>query len=346
MIWDTENIIGKNYGAEHSDLYFLTEAKYFVDIAEASKKKTEDEFVDSDLQELIYYNSKHRENLWNTITTINPYGLWALHPSISCVRAKLDLRKEFRAIRDGIIVDSHGYICCLKIAMQYTWNIPALCKKLDITEMRFRKVFYEKTKNAEFLDTTKNVYLPHIPGVSIFAFGDLKKLKSPETEVTLRIHDACLNSDCFRGTICTCAPYLFWSIEKAVETAQRGGVGIIFYYKKEGRALGEVIKFRVYSAREGQLNGDSSETYFEKTKEIAGIEDIRFQELMPEPLLWLGITKIDNLYSMSHVKYDALIKAGIKVLHRYDLSESLIPKDAHVEIDAKIDSGYFSKKKK
>jgi len=35
----------------------------------------------------------------------------------------------------------------------------------------------------------------------------------------------------------------------AVQCAQRGGVGIIIYFRKEGRSLGEVTKFRVYNAR-------------------------------------------------------------------------------------------------
>lgn len=344
MNWEIKNTIGNNFGAENSDMYFLAQAKYYVDIAEKSKAKSKDEFIDPDLKYLIDHNSEHKLYLWQKITTINPFGLTAEHPSISCVRAKLDLRKEFDTFRDGHIVDEEGYIHCLKIAIQYSWNISGLCKKLDIPEMRFRNTFYENSKNLDFLDFTKNIYLPHIPGISIFAFGDLKKLTENEkTEVTLRVHDACLNSDCFRGTICTCAPYLFWSIEKAVETAQRGGVGLVFYFKKEGRSLGEVIKFRVYSAREAQDGGDSSDTYFDKTSEIAGIEDIRFQELMPDPLLWLGIHKIDHLYSMSNVKYEAIVNAGIRVIHRHDLPKEYISKDAEVEIDAKIKSGYFSK---
>jgi len=343
MSWQTENIIGNNYGAENSDMFFLAEAKYHVKISEKSKTKSNDEFVDSDLDSLIKYNLDHKPFLWNQITTINPYGLWSQHPSISCVRAKLDLRKEFNSVRDGNVVDAEENIHCLKIAIQYSWDIHRLCKKLDIPEMRFRNIFYENTKNLDFLKFSKNIYLPQVPGVSIFAFGDIKKLKHIEdTEVTLRVHDACLNSDCFRGTICTCAPYLFWSIQKAVETAQRGGVGLIFYFKKEGRSLGEVIKFRVYSARKAQEGGDTSETYFDKTSEIAGIEDIRFQELMPDPLLWMGINKIDHLYSMSNVKYDALVAAGIKVHHRYDLPKEYISAEACVEIDAKIKSGYFS----
>ena len=56
-----------------------------------------------------------------------------------------------------------------------------------------------------------------------------------------RPHDECNGSDVFGTDICTCRPYLAYAIQDAVETAQRGGVGIIAYYRKEGRALGEVI---------------------------------------------------------------------------------------------------------
>ena len=37
------------------------------------------------------------------------------------------------------------------------------------------------------------------------------------------------------------------------------------------------------------------------------------QELMPDSLHWLGITKIDNLISMSDMKYNAIVGSGIKV---------------------------------
>ena len=38
--------------------------------------------------------------------------------------------------------------------------------------------------------------------------------------------------------------------------AQNGGVGVIAYNRKEGRALGEVTKFLVYNARKRQEGGD------------------------------------------------------------------------------------------
>ena len=62
---------------------------------------------------------------------------------------------------------------------------------------------------------------------------------------------------------------------------------------------------------------------------------------MPDALHWLGITKIDRLISMSDMKYNAITGSGIKVLQRVAIPDELIPADAHVEIDAKMYSGYF-----
>jgi hypothetical protein len=37
-------------------------------------------------------------------------------------------------------------------------------------------------------------------------------------------------------------PYLIFGIEEAVKEAQKGGSGVVIYFRKEGRALGEVTK--------------------------------------------------------------------------------------------------------
>ena len=52
---------------------------------------------------------------------------------------------------------------------------------------------------------------------------------------------------------------------------------------------------------------------------VAGVKDMRFQALMPDILHWLGITKIDNMVSMSDMKYDAIVKSGIPINKRYDI---------------------------
>ena len=73
---------------------------------------------------------------------------------------------------------------------------------------------------------------------------------------------------------------------------------------------------------------------------------LRFQELMPDALLWLGVKKIDRFISMSDMKYDALANVGIEVVTRVDIPEELVPDDAKVEIDAKVFAGYFAGNKK
>jgi GTP cyclohydrolase II len=69
---------------------------------------------------------------------------------------------------------------------------------------------------------------------------------------------------------------------------------------------------------------------------------MRFQELMPDVLHWLGITRIHRFASMSDMKCDALIRQGIRIDERVPIPDALIPADAHVEIEAKIAAGYFA----
>ena len=154
------------------------------------------------------------------------------------------------------------------------------------------------------------------------------------------MHDECNGSDVFGSDICTCRPYLIHGIEECIKTAQNGGAGVIVYFRKEGRALGEVTKYLVYNKRKRQEGGDSAAKYFDCTRHVAGVEDVRFQKLMPDPLHWLGITKIDRLISMSDMKYNAITESGIRVIERVAIPEELVPKDAQVEISAKVAAGY------
>jgi GTP cyclohydrolase II len=173
-------------------------------------------------------------------------------------------------------------------------------------------------------------------------FGDVASIWDPGKPLAVRVHDECNGSDVFGSDICTCRPYLAHGIEECVRTAQSGGSGVIAYNRKEGRALGEVTKFLVYNARKRQVGGDRAEHYFARTECVAGVQDMRFQELMPDVLHWLGIRKIDRFVSMSNMKYDAIVKAGIEIVRRIPLPDELIPEDARVEMDAKKAAGYFT----
>jgi GTP cyclohydrolase II len=119
----------------------------------------------------------------------------------------------------------------------------------------------------------------------------------------------------------------------------------VIYNRKEGRALGEVTKFLVYNARKRQVGGDSAAQYFNRTECVAGVQDMRLQELMPDVFHWLGIARIDRFASMSNMKSDALREQGIEIVEQVAIPDELIPADAQVEMDAKKAAGYFTSKK-
>jgi len=105
-------------------------------------------------------------------------------------------------------------------------------------------------------------------------------MSDPNVRLALRVHDECNGSDVFGSDICTCRPYLIFGVEEAVKEAQKGGSGVVIYFRKEGRALGEVTKYLVYNAR--KRGTDRASEYFKRTENIAGVKDMRFQALMPD----------------------------------------------------------------
>ncbi|KAA1118492.1 hypothetical protein PGTUg99_007275 [Puccinia graminis f. sp. tritici] len=233
-----------------------------------------------------------------------------------------------------------------KAAVEPVWNLPGVAARFGISEAILRRALFEDTGGMypELLTRSDlKTYLPPIGGLTVYIFGDPNFVSDPSKELTLRVHDECNGSDVFGSSICTCRPYLLYGIEEAIKCAQRGGSGVIVYFRKEGRALGEVTKYLVYNAR--KRGGDSAAFYFQRTESVAGVKDMRFQALMPDVLHWLGIKKIDVMCSMSDMKHDAIVQSGIPILLRKDIPDHLIPSDSRVEIDAKIAAGYFSASK-
>lgn len=288
-----------------------------------------------------HINDPRTQEQWGPITTMDPYGMFANRPTISATPACMEIPELVGKLKpDGKVVLDDYSINIVKVAVDPVWHLPSLASKLGVEESELRDKLAKWTQNDRLYDTDSDVYLPSLGGTTAYIFGDLSAIHDPEKEVALRPHDECNGSDVFGTDICTCRPYLVYAIQGAAETAQRGGCGLIVYYRKEGRALGEVTKFRVYNARTYQEGGDRPDTYFKMTENIAGIEDARCQELMPDVLNWLGVKQIDSLLSMSKDKYEAIVGANIKVVNRDSLPEDWVPKNAHVEISAKISAGY------
>lgn len=301
------------------------------------------------------------------MVSIDPWGLdpqihfkdlfeqgYDIRPTIAVTQAHLLLPEIAEAIQkgrlkiDGKIIRENGDIKVTKVALDPVWYLPGIAQRLKIDEGELRRILFQETGGMYPELITRpdlKVVLPPIGSTTAYIFGNPQDLAKPEVELTCRVHDECNGSDVFGSDICTCRPYLMYGIEDAARTAQRGGVGIIVYYRKEGRALGEVTKFLVYNARKRQTGGDTAATYFARTQCVAGVEDARFQELMPDTLHFFGIKKIHNLHSMSNMKYDAIVGSGIEVVNRISIPDDLIPQDAQVEMEAKKAAGYFTKEK-
>ena len=323
----------------------------------------------------------HRPDLTNTAPTdpIGPYPQWGdpakivsidpfgaivaevfageiaagydIRLTIAVTKAHIDLPEVHAAMAagrlaaDGRILLANGSAVVTKAAIEPVWWLPGVAARFDVDEADLRRVLFEETGGMYPELVTRGdleVFLPPIGGQTAYVFGDPKRLADPSVTLTARVHDECNGSDVFGSDICTCRPYLTHAIEECIRGAQAGGVGLVVYCRKEGRALGEVTKFLVYNARKRQEGGDSASNYFLRTECVAGVQDMRFQELMPDVLHWFGIRRIHRLVSMSNMKFDAIVDGGIEVGERIPIPDELIPSDARVEMDAKMAAGYFT----
>jgi GTP cyclohydrolase II len=278
---------------------------------------------------------------------------WDIRPTIAVTKARINLPEILLAMHagrlqaDGKVLTEGGDARVTKIAIEPVWWLPGVARRFGIAVTDLRRGLFEQTGGMFPELVTRpdlEVFLPPIGGMTVYLFGNPGLLGNPITRIACRVHDECNGSDVFGSDICTCRPYLAHGIEVSIEMAQRGGVGVIVYNRKEGRALGEVTKFLVYNARKRQAGGDRAESYFLRTECVAGVADMRFQELMPDVLHWLGIARIEKLVSMSNMKLAPIVAGGIEVAERVAIPEALIPADAGVEIDAKKAAGYFAER--
>ncbi|KAJ0359675.1 hypothetical protein COL154_008160 [Colletotrichum chrysophilum] len=235
-----------------------------------------------------------------------------IRPTIAITKAHMKLPELEESVRTGrlvpdgkVCINNLGELAVTKFAVEPVWYLPGVAERFGIDEGALRRSLFEHTGGSYPELITRGdikVFLPPIGGLTVYCFGDPAKMSDESVRLALRIHDECNGSDVFGSDICTCRPYLIFGIEEAVKEAQNGGSGVVIYFRKEGRALGEVTKMLtgntvVYNAR--KRGEDRASDYFKRTENIAGVKDMRFQALMPDILHWLGIRKIDRMLSMS-----------------------------------------------
>ncbi|MFL6692083.1 MAG: GTP cyclohydrolase II, partial [Ramlibacter sp.] len=204
-----------------------------------------------------------------------------IRPTIAVTKAHVLLPEVMEAVQkgrlkpDGKLLLATGAAMVTKAAVEPVWYLPGVARRFGCSETDLRRVLFEETGGMYPELVTRSdleVFLPPIGGQTIYIFGDPHALANPLIELTARVHDECNGSDVFGSDICTCRPYLTHAIEECIRGAQpkevggRGGVGLIAYSRKEGRALGEVTKFLVYNARKRQVGGDTADQYFARTE--------------------------------------------------------------------------------
>src|SRR5258707_2112096 len=276
---------------------------------------------------------------------------WDIRPTIAVTKAHVNMPEIMDAMAagrlkpDNDILSGSGDVKVTKAAIEPVWWLPGIAERFGVKEVDLRRTLFEQTGGMYTELVTRpdlELFLPPIGGSTIYFLCDVSKLGKAETKIACRLHHECNGSDVFGSDICTCRPYLAHGIEISIEMAQKGGVGVVIYNRKEGRALGEVTKFLVYNARKRQPGGDRADTYFHRTECVAGVQDMRFQELMPDVFHWLGVRRVDRWVSMSNVKHKAARAQGIDVVEQVAIPERIVPLDAQVEMMAKKAAGYFA----
>ncbi|KAI5306917.1 Uracil-regulated protein 1 [Ascosphaera pollenicola] len=201
-----------------------------------------------------------------------------VRPTIAITKAHMKLPEIEQSVRSGrlkpdgkVCLNEGGELAVTKIAVEPVWYLPGVAERFKIDEGALRRSLFELTGGSYPELITRNdikLFLPPIGGLTVYIFGDPEKVSDPSRRLALRVHDECNGSDVFGSDICTCRPYLIFGVEEAVKEAQNGGSGVVIYFRKEGRALGEVTKYLVYNARASE--------YFKRTENIAGVKVSEF----------------------------------------------------------------------
>jgi GTP cyclohydrolase II len=205
-----------------------------------------------------------------------------IRPTIAITRATMRVAEISESLKEGslkvdgtIVLNEAGDVRVTKVAVEPVWYLPGVADRFGIDELTLRRALFEHTGGSYPELITRpdmQVFLPPIGGLTVYIFGNPDKMSDPNSRLALRIHDECNGSDVFQSDICTCRPYLAFGIEEAIKEAQNGGSGVVIYFRKEGRALGEVVKYLVYNSR--KRGGDTADKYFARTEGIAGVRDV------------------------------------------------------------------------
>jgi 3,4-dihydroxy 2-butanone 4-phosphate synthase / GTP cyclohydrolase II len=128
---------------------------------------------------------------------------------------------------------------------------------------------------------------------------------SENVTVPVRIHSQCLTGDVFHSIKCDCGPQL----QRAMETIEKEGRGVIVYQQQEGRGIGIINKIRAYA-----LQDEGADT-IEANLRLGLDIDLREYHQCVEILRDLGVRKVKAM-SNNPEKLQAMRDGGLEIVER------------------------------
>ncbi|CAN5552606.1 hypothetical protein BH10ACI1_BH10ACI1_28270 [soil metagenome] len=126
-----------------------------------------------------------------------------------------------------------------------------------------------------------------------------------DVALPVRIHSQCLTGDVFHSTKCDCGQQL----QRAMETIEKEGRGVIVYQHQEGRGIGIINKIRAYA-----LQDEGADT-IEANLRLGLDVDLREYYQCVEILRDLGVRKVKAM-SNNPDKLRAMRNGGLEIVER------------------------------
>ncbi|MDA8886739.1 bifunctional 3,4-dihydroxy-2-butanone-4-phosphate synthase/GTP cyclohydrolase II [Bacteroidia bacterium] len=132
--------------------------------------------------------------------------------------------------------------------------------------------------------------------------------------VLVRVHSSCLTGDIFGSCRCDCGEQL----QKAMQTIEKEGKGVIVYMNQEGRGIGLLNKLKAYKLQENGLDT------VEANIELGFQMDERDYGVGAQILRDLGVSKM-RLMSNNPKKRKGLIGYGLEIVENVALQVEANP---------------------
>jgi 3,4-dihydroxy 2-butanone 4-phosphate synthase/GTP cyclohydrolase II len=194
-----------------------------------------------------------------------------------------------------------------------------VAKKFDLKIVSIADLIKYRIEHESLIKREISVQMPtHSGDFDLIAYRQkdtghehLALIKGQWTEdepVLVRVHSSCLTGDIFGSCRCDCGEQL----QKAMQTIESEGKGVIVYMNQEGRGIGLINKLKAYKLQEEGLDT------VEANLQLGFKMDNRDYGIGAQILRDLGVRNI-KLMSNNPTKRTGLIGYGLKIVENIPL---------------------------